>query len=137
MLDVYMIITLPFLSVPERLCLEDYIALQEIIVPIVVGGVLGILLVLIFIAYVIAYARRRRREAKYEPVGDYWLQAFIPIVSEYIQCLHVHYTNYICVWIAVCPVVIGCAVALRVMLCTNTSSEMNLISDDPQLVAYL
>ena len=71
MLDVYIIIILPFLSVPERLCLEDYIALQEIIVPIVVGGVLGILLVLIFIAYVIAYARRRRREAKYEPVGDY------------------------------------------------------------------
>jgi hypothetical protein len=57
----------------KQLCLEDYIALQEIIVPSVVGGVLALLLVLIFLAYVIAYVRRRRREAKaqYEPVGDF------------------------------------------------------------------
>jgi hypothetical protein len=57
----------------KRLCLEDYIALQEIIVPIAVGGVLTLLLILIFLAYVIAYISRRRREAKshYEPVGDF------------------------------------------------------------------
>lgn len=57
----------------ERLCLEDYIQLQEIIVPIAVGGVLALLLILIFVAYIIAYVRRRRREAKsqYEPVGDF------------------------------------------------------------------
>jgi hypothetical protein len=57
----------------KRLCLEDFIALQEIIVPIAVGGVLALLLILIFVAYIIAYVRRRRREAKsqYEPVGDF------------------------------------------------------------------
>ena len=57
----------------ERLCLEDYIELQEIIVPVAVGGVLGLLLVLIFVSYIIAYIRRRRREAKsqYEPVGEF------------------------------------------------------------------
>ena len=52
------------------LCIEDYIALQELIVPIVVGGILAILLVLIFVAYIIAYIRRRRREGKYERLGE-------------------------------------------------------------------
>ena len=58
----------------EKLCIEDYIALQEMIVPIVVGGVLGLLLALIFVAYILAYIRRRRKEARsaqYEPVSDY------------------------------------------------------------------
>lgn len=57
----------------RKICMEDYIALQELIVPIVVGGVLGLLLLLILIAYVIAYVRRRRKEShsQYEPVGDY------------------------------------------------------------------
>ena len=69
---VYYIFSLVSLHT-ERLCLEDYIQLQEIIVPSAVGGVLALLLILIFLAYIIAYIRRRRREAKsqYEPVGDF------------------------------------------------------------------
>ena len=43
--------------------------------PIVVGGALALLLVLISVAYVIAYIRRKTKErktAQYEPVGgDY------------------------------------------------------------------
>jgi hypothetical protein len=58
------------LSLPtERICIEDYIALQEIIVPVVVGGILTFLLVVIFVSYIIAYIRRRRKESRqYEPV---------------------------------------------------------------------
>jgi hypothetical protein len=53
----------------ERICIEDYIALQEIIVPVVVGGILTFLLVVIFVSYIIAYIRRRRKESRqYEPV---------------------------------------------------------------------
>ena len=53
--------------------MEDYIAQQEIIVPVVVGGILSVLLAVIFLAYVIAYAVRRRKEAKerqYEPLAS-------------------------------------------------------------------
>ncbi|XP_064394812.1 uncharacterized protein LOC135342053 [Halichondria panicea] len=57
-------------SANRKLCIEDYIALQELIVPIVVGGILAILLVLIFVAYIIAYIRRRRREGKYERLSE-------------------------------------------------------------------
>ena len=53
-----------------KLCIEDYIALQEMIVPIVVGGLLAILLVLIFVAYIIAYIRRKRKEGQYERLGE-------------------------------------------------------------------
>ena len=53
-----------------KLCMEDYIALQELIVPIVVGGILAILLLLIFIAYIIAYIRRRRKEGRYKKLSD-------------------------------------------------------------------
>ena len=52
--------------------MEDYIAQQEIIVPVVVGGILSVLLAVIFLSYVIAYAVRRRKEAKerqYEPLA--------------------------------------------------------------------
>ena len=44
--------------------MEDYIAQQDIIVPVVVGGILSVLLA--------AYALRRRKEAKerqYEPLA--------------------------------------------------------------------
>ena len=44
--------------------MEDYIAQQEIIVPVVVGGILSVLLAAVFLSYVIAYAVRRRKEAK-------------------------------------------------------------------------
>ena len=56
---------------PELICIEDYIALQEIIVPVVVGGILSFLLVVIFFSYLVAYFRRKSRESKqYEPVPD-------------------------------------------------------------------
>ncbi len=58
--------THPYTPILGKLCIEDYIALQELIVPIVVGGILALLLVLIFVAYIIAYIRRRKREGKYE-----------------------------------------------------------------------
>lgn len=56
----------------KLICIEDYIALQEIIVPVVVGGILAFLLLLIFVSYVIAYFRRRTKESRqYEPMsGD-------------------------------------------------------------------
>ena len=43
--------------------MEDYIAQQEIIVPVVVGGILSVLLAAVFLSYMIAYAVRRRKEA--------------------------------------------------------------------------
>ena len=52
--------------------MEDYIAQQEIIVPVVVGGILSVLLAVIFLSYVIAYAVRMRKEAKelqYKPLA--------------------------------------------------------------------
>ena len=56
---------------PELVCIEDYIALQEIIVPVVVGGILSFLLVVIFFSYLVAYFRRKTRESRqYEPVSD-------------------------------------------------------------------
>ena len=39
--------------------MEDYIAHQDIIVPAVVGGILSVLLAVISLSYVIAYALRR------------------------------------------------------------------------------
>ena len=57
-------------SLAEKLCLEDFIALQEIIVPSVVGGVLGVLLVIIFFSYLIAFIRRKRREGQYETIDN-------------------------------------------------------------------
>ncbi len=62
----------PSLFFVERLCEEDYIELQEIIVPVVVGAVLALLLVCILIAYLVAYIRRKRKESssQYEPVDD-------------------------------------------------------------------
>jgi len=53
-----------------KLCLGDYIKLQELIVPIVVGAVLAILLVVIFLAYTVAYFRRRRKEGRYETLNN-------------------------------------------------------------------
>ena len=59
------------LSLPaEKLCLEDFIELQEIIIPSVVGGILGVLLFVIFTSYLIAYVRRKRREGRYESIND-------------------------------------------------------------------
>ena len=43
-------------------CLEDWIAEQEKIVPIIVGGVLAVLLLLIFIAYTVSFIQRKRKE---------------------------------------------------------------------------
>ena len=54
----------------EKLCMEDYIRLQEIIVPAVVGGILALLLIIIFVSYLIAYVRRKRREGRYEAISD-------------------------------------------------------------------
>ncbi len=57
---------------PGKLCEEDYIRLQEIIVPVVVGGVLSLLLILILVAYVVAYIHRKRKEknSQYETVDN-------------------------------------------------------------------
>ncbi|KAL5474838.1 hypothetical protein EMCRGX_G026858 [Ephydatia muelleri] len=43
-------------------CQEDWIAEQEKIVPIIVGGVLAVLLLLIFIAYTVSFIQRKRKE---------------------------------------------------------------------------
>ncbi len=45
----------PHTHTTGKLCIDGYIALQELIVPIVVGGILAILLVLIFVAYIVDY----------------------------------------------------------------------------------
>lgn len=55
---------------PGKLCLEDFIDLQEIIIPAAVGSILGLLLILIFSAYLVAFIRRKRREGQYETISD-------------------------------------------------------------------
>lgn len=57
-------------NVKKKLCLEDFIELQEIIIPAAVGGVLGLLLIIIFCAYLVAYIGRKRREGQYETIND-------------------------------------------------------------------
>ena len=54
----------------EKLCLEDFIELQEIVIPSVVGGILAVLLFVIFTSYLIAYIRRKRKEGQYETLND-------------------------------------------------------------------
>ena len=53
-----------------KLCMGDYIKLQELIVPIVVGAILAVLLVVIFVAYAVAYLRRRTKEGRYETLNN-------------------------------------------------------------------
>ena len=48
----------------EQICLTDLIALRELIIPIIVGSVLCILLLLVLIAYIIAFIRRRVLDRK-------------------------------------------------------------------------
>ena len=54
----------------EKLCIEDYIELQEIIIPAVVGGILALLLTVIFLSYFISFVRRKRKEGRYETLGE-------------------------------------------------------------------
>lgn len=64
-----LLLFLPYVHL-EKLCIEDFIELQEIIIPSVVGGVLGLLLLVIFAAYLIAFLRRKKREGRYETLND-------------------------------------------------------------------
>ena len=57
----------------EQLCMEDWIAQREIIVPIAVGAFLGLLLIIITVAYLGAFIRRKvieKRGARYQRVQD-------------------------------------------------------------------
>jgi hypothetical protein len=52
-----------------QLCIEDWIALNELIIPIVVGGLLALLLVVVIMVYIIAFIKRRiveKRTVKYK-----------------------------------------------------------------------
>lgn len=59
MSSIYWFTASPPLAAP---CQEDWIAEQEKIVPIIVGGVLAVLLLLIFIAYTVSFIQRKRKE---------------------------------------------------------------------------
>lgn len=53
-----------FIIIIEQICIEDWIAFREMIIPIAVGSCLGLLLLIVLNLYIIVFIKRKVSERR-------------------------------------------------------------------------